>query len=676
MGRRHSWLAPTLAVVGALSTLQARAQSFPTWTTLPQMPATGNMPQALAAADFDGDGIPDLAVGQSASVAFFKGNGDGTFKAANTVGPLFNVQAVAAGAFITGAPAGLLVVSSSTSPVNNASLIISDHSGGESVQSPFSLSFGSASSVASGDFTGSGTPGFAVTFQQANMVSIYVGNGNGTFTAPKTYATGSAPSRVVVGNFGGHGNRDLAITNSGDDTVTILLGNGDGTFTAAPTISLHGSAGSEPVSLVVADFNGDGRSDLAVVTNGSGALLFLMGTGSGTFSLPTVIPAVQGYSDVVAGDFAGRGFEDVVAVNAALNTASGVLNDGHGNFSQGLAPATGNSPIALVAVNFSGTGDSGVAVLNATDRNLTISLVNPSGSSPTPTPTPTPSPTPTPTPPGGTGGSSSGRLINISTRAQVGTGANILIPGFEVSGGGTETLLIRADGPSLSQFGVSGILAQPSLTVVDAAGNTIAANTGWGTNANPAQVASVSAQVGAFPFESGSADSAVIISVPAGGYTVKISGVGNTTGVALAEIYEVSSTGTRLVNVSTRAQVGTGANIIIPGFVISGTGSEELLVRADGPSLAQFGVGGLLAQPSLSVVNSSGTTIAMNTGWATSSAPSLITSVGASVGAFPFTAGAVDSAQVVTLPAGAYTIQVSGANGTTGVALAEVYEVP
>jgi hypothetical protein len=159
---------------------------------------------------------------------------------------------------------------------------------------------------------------------------------------------------------------------------------------------------------------------------------------------------------------------------------------------------------------------------------------------------------------------------------------------------------------------------------------------------------------------------------------VQVSGVGGTTGVALAEIYEVSSTGTaRLVNIATRAQVGTAGNILIPGFVIGGSGVEELLVRADGPSLTAFGVSGALAQPSLTVTaQSDGHTIGTNTGWTTGSNPSQIAAIAASVGAFAFASNSADSALVVDLTPGAYTMQITGVGGTTGVALAEVYEAP
>jgi sugar lactone lactonase YvrE len=275
-------------------------------------------------------------------------------------------------------------------------------------------------------------------------------------------------------------------------------------------------------------------------------------------------------------------------------------------------------------------------------------------------------------------GSTGARLINISTRAMVGTGPNILIPGFYISGTGTETLLIRADGPALTAFGVSGALASPTLSVYDSGGTLIAQNAGWGsgTAANTAQIVSVSAQVGAFALTPGSADCAVIVNLSPGAYTVHIAGVGATSGVALAEVYEVSSTGTRLSNISTRAMVGTGANLLIPGFVVSGSGNERVLVRADGPALTTFGVGGSLANTSIEVINQGGTTVDSNTGWSSSTNAAELPNIAASVGAFALTPNSGDSADVVNLTAGPYTMQVSGVGGTTGVALAEIYEVP
>jgi len=270
-------------------------------------------------------------------------------------------------------------------------------------------------------------------------------------------------------------------------------------------------------------------------------------------------------------------------------------------------------------------------------------------------------------------GYSTTRLVNISTRAMVGTGSNILIPGFVVSGNGQEVLLIRAVGPGLAGFGVTGVLTQPSLALYNSSGSLIAANSGWGSSA---QIVSAARAVGAFDLPAGSADCALLISLAPGAYTVQVSSVGGTTGVALAEIYEVSSSGTRLANISTRAQVGTGANIIIPGFVITGVGSEQLLVRADGPALSSFGVTGVLAQPSLTVLDNTGKTIAANAGWGTGTNSAQVSSAATHVGAFALQPGSGDSAQVISLSAGAYTMQIAGVNNTTGVALAEVYEDP
>jgi Protein of unknown function (DUF4038)/Putative collagen-binding domain of a collagenase len=272
--------------------------------------------------------------------------------------------------------------------------------------------------------------------------------------------------------------------------------------------------------------------------------------------------------------------------------------------------------------------------------------------------------------------SSTPRLVNISARAQVGTGGNILIPGFVIGGSGTETLLIRADGPALTAFGVSGVLAQPTLSVFDNTGAVIASNTGWGTDGDPDQVASAAASVGAFALASGSADCALIANLPAGAYTVQISGVNNSTGIALAEVYEVASAGTSIVDLSIRSQVGTGSDIIVAGFVIGGPGPEPLLARADGPALSAFGVAGALAQPSLSVFDNSGNVIVSNTGWGTGPNPALVASDAVSVGAFALASGSADSAQIASLSPGAYTMQVSGLNGTTGIALAEVYALP
>jgi len=272
-----------------------------------------------------------------------------------------------------------------------------------------------------------------------------------------------------------------------------------------------------------------------------------------------------------------------------------------------------------------------------------------------------------------------GRLVNISCRATVGTGGNILIAGFVVGGSGTagsESLLIRGSGPALVPFGVGGTLADPQLQIFSGQ-TSLGTNDGWAGNA---QVASTAAAVGAFAWSSPTShDAALLESLSGGPYTAQIAGQSGDTGVALAEVYDATPAGSytaatpRIVNISARVQVGTGANILIAGFAIGGSTSRTVLVRASGPALVPFGVGGTLADPQLQLFSGS-TVIDSNNGWA---GDAQIAHTAASVGAFAWgSPSSNDSAILVTLPPGAYTAQVSGASGDTGVALVEVYEVP
>lgn len=270
------------------------------------------------------------------------------------------------------------------------------------------------------------------------------------------------------------------------------------------------------------------------------------------------------------------------------------------------------------------------------------------------------------------------RLANISTRAQVGTNSNVEIAGFVLSGlaGTTKQVLIRAIGPGLGQFSVPDPLAQPILTVYDSHSTVVATNTGWNTNSNAVQIATIAASIGAFALQLNSADSAVLLDLAPGAYTAVIAGANGSTGVALAEVYEVSTDSSQLINISTRATVGTNATVMIAGLLVSGTQPCNLLIRAAGPALSQFGIAGLLPQPTLIVTTSNGQTVATNTGWGTNPNASQIATATASVGAFPWQAGSADSALLLTLQPGSYTAIVSGVGGTSGIALVEVYQAP
>lgn len=271
-----------------------------------------------------------------------------------------------------------------------------------------------------------------------------------------------------------------------------------------------------------------------------------------------------------------------------------------------------------------------------------------------------------------------GRLVNISCRSQVGGGANILIAGFVVGGIGTsgsEGQLLRASGPALAAFGVPGTLSDPMLAIY-AGSSELDSNDGWrGASA----VSAAAAQVNAFSWTSPTShDSALLESFGGGAYTTQVVGESGDTGVALVEVYDTTPAAAylpsspRLVNISARVQVGTGGNILIAGFVIGGSTSRTVLIRASGPALIPFGVPGTLPDPQLSLYSGSNL-IATNSGWGGDPA---VESAAASVSAFSWNdSTSNDSAILVTLPPGAYTAQVSGASGDTGVALIEVYEV-
>ncbi len=178
---------------------------------------------------------------------------------------------------------------------------------------------------------------------------------------------------------------------------------------------------------------------------------------------------------------------------------------------------------------------------------------------------------------------------------------------------------------------------------------------------------------GAFPLTAGSADSAALLTLAPGNYTIQVVDTRGSGGVALAEIYDAgTATGSRLVNVSSRGAAGTGSAAMISGFVIAGSDSaERLLLRGVGPSLTQFGTNGAVTDPSVALYDAEGRMLGTNDNWVSSL--STISAAAARAGAFALNVGSRDAAVLATLSSGAYTIQVSA--GSTGTALLEIYEV-
>jgi hypothetical protein len=246
-----------------------------------------------------------------------------------------------------------------------------------------------------------------------------------------------------------------------------------------------------------------------------------------------------------------------------------------------------------------------------------------------------------------------------------------LIVGFVIGGSGNKQVIVRAIGPTLAQFGVAGVLEDPTLALFNSARARIGTNDNWSGSST---LSRSFAQVGAFSLPTTSKDAALNMSLPSGACTAQINGAGGTTGVSLAEVYDAdadaSSSG--FVNLSARNYVGSGDSVLVVGFAVDGTSSETLLIRGIGPTLADFGVGGALPDPQIRLFNQQGEVIDGNDNWG--GAARLVAAFG-QTGAFPLAAGSKDAALLVTLPPGVYTAQLGGVLNLTGNALIEVYEV-
>ena len=271
-------------------------------------------------------------------------------------------------------------------------------------------------------------------------------------------------------------------------------------------------------------------------------------------------------------------------------------------------------------------------------------------------------------------------LGNLSTRAFVQTGDNVMIGGFIVEGTGSKRVIIRAIGPELTQYGVPNVLADPTLELHDSTGALIASNDNWEHTIIGGIIAGdqvhdimVSGHAPGDPRES-----AIIADLSAGNYTIIVRGVDNTIGVALAEVYDLNPESHSILgNVSTRALVETGDNVMIGGFVIHGTQPKRVILRAIGPELSQYGVPNVLPDPTLELHNGAGDLIASNDNWQQTVIGGIITSdqVHDIMASGHAPTDGRESAIISTLQPGNYTAIVRDKTIIIGVALVEVYDL-
>jgi hypothetical protein len=247
---------------------------------------------------------------------------------------------------------------------------------------------------------------------------------------------------------------------------------------------------------------------------------------------------------------------------------------------------------------------------------------------------------------------------------RVGNGQNVLIGGFIIKGTQSKTLVLRAIGPSLTASGLTNVLADPVLEVHNSAGGVVASNDDWVDGPQASQIQ----QSGLAPADS--LESAVLVTLPPGNYTAVVTGYLNSTGNGLVEAYEMDSTSTRLVNISTRGRVSGVDEPMIGGLIAQG-GPKKVIIRALGPSLGTGpnAITGALVDPVLELRDGSGNLLAVNDDWGNSSQVSAILAT-----TIP-PVNPRESAIVATLGGGNYTAIVRGVDGTSGIALVEVFDL-
>jgi hypothetical protein len=254
--------------------------------------------------------------------------------------------------------------------------------------------------------------------------------------------------------------------------------------------------------------------------------------------------------------------------------------------------------------------------------------------------------------------------LNLSTRGKISNGEGVLIGGFVITGTEPKTIVVRALGPSLSSFGVAGVLGDPVLNLYNSSHTLIATNDNWQSDPHNPDIQ----KNGLAPPRL--TESATFQTLAPGAYTVIVRGKDLATGIGLVELYDLSPlSNSELKNMSTRGAVGTLDNVLISGFTVGDVEGTTVIVRALGPSLAAFGLSGVLSDPTLTIFDSTGTAIASNDNWRDN------------VNAIDVQRNSLsppnerESALVLHLPAGEYTAVVSGANAGTGIGLAEVYSL-
>jgi uncharacterized protein (TIGR03437 family) len=375
---RLLWVPRALGILLALSGA-ANAQFTPA-TGSPIAVCTFCFPIWVAVADLNGNGPQDLAIADPSAdtVTVLIGNGTGEFlpgpSSPYPVGT--NPKSVAIGDFNGDGLPDLAIANSNDGTVT---VLLNSKSGvfTAATNSPFSVG-AEPTSVVVGDFNKDGKLDLAFANELGNNVTLLLGNGSGGFTAAtgSPFAVGNGPHSLVAADFNGDGNLDLAVANATDGTVTVLLGNGSGGFTAASGSPFP--AGADPIFVAEGNFNRDGKPDLALVNEGNDTVTVLLNNGSGGFTQAPASPFPVGDQpvSVAVGDFNGDGNLDLVIANSGSNNVTELYGNGKGGFTE--APGSpfnvGTDPEFVAVADFNGDGKPDLAVANADDSTVSILL--------------------------------------------------------------------------------------------------------------------------------------------------------------------------------------------------------------------------------------------------------------------------------------------------------------
>jgi hypothetical protein len=309
-------------------------------------------PGAPVAADFNNDGIPDLAVRTSAAEIVLLGKGDGTFGEPITL-PVAGGSAAAAGDFNSD---GILDLAVDSGP-STMTILLGKGDGTFTVASEIEIPGQNGLTVPrSADFNNDGIPDI-VTVTQAGNAVVLLGSGDGTFQKPSIIPLGASSYGVTTGDFNGDGFDDFAATGLLTDQVYVELSKGDGTFTLASTPT----TGSIPVGIIAGDFNRDGILDLAASNAYNQDVSIFLGKGNGTFTTEPAVGTDVHPNDISIGDFNGDGIPDLATLNSFAHDSSILIGKGDGTFEAKYLPPTGNEAYNIAIADFNGDGTPDIA---------------------------------------------------------------------------------------------------------------------------------------------------------------------------------------------------------------------------------------------------------------------------------------------------------------------------